>query len=250
MRRSRAGSPMGRMTSPRTRTGSQMAQMLPKRKKGPATSRMMPLKRRKGAPSVRMMLPKVKKRSPVGRMMPPKARPISRRGRMVSPGRRARTPITGAGMRRLVGMGLLATGAGVARWLSSRTARIARIRADLNRWTMVTIDCPPERLSSRADLPEPLARLGDAVDIKIARAPGDRGTELGARLREISTSGAGGIASRISGEDPRRTLRKALRHSKSLIETGEVMRPDWPPSTHPTPTGKLLELAGRRGGRL
>ncbi|GAA2108166.1 hypothetical protein GCM10009780_61870 [Actinomadura alba] len=115
---------------------------------------------------------------------------------------------------------------------------------------MVTILCPPERLSSRADLPEPLARLGDAVDIKIARAPGDRGTELGARLREAPSSGVGGIASRISGDDPRRMLRKALRHSKSLIETGEVMRPDWPPSTHPTPTGKLLELAGRRGGRL
>jgi hypothetical protein len=197
-----------------------------------------------------MMLPKVKKRSPIGRMMPPKARPTSPRGRRVSAGGRARTRTRGAGTRRLVGMGLLATGAGVARWLSSRTARIARSRADMNRWVMVTINCPPERLSSRADLPEPLARLGDAVDIKIARAPGDRGTELGARLREAPSSGVGGIASRISGDDPRRTLQKALRHSKSLIETGEVMRPDWPPSTHPTPTGKLLELAGRRGGRL
>jgi hypothetical protein len=153
-------------------------------------------------------------------------------------------------MRRLVGFGLLATGAGVARWLTSRTTQTTRDRTGRDRWMMVTINCPPERLSSRADLPEPIARLGDAVDIKIARAPGDHGTELGARLREAPPSGIGGIASRISGDDPRRTVRKALRHSKSLIETGEVMRPDWPPSTHPTPAGKLLELAGRRGGRL
>ncbi|MBC6457337.1 hypothetical protein [Actinomadura sp. HBU206391] len=153
-------------------------------------------------------------------------------------------------MRRLVGLGLLAMGAGAARWLTSRTAQPGRDRSGRNRWMMVTINCAPERLSSRADLPEPIARLGDAVDIKIARAPGDRGTELGARLREAPPSGMSGIASRITGDDPRRTVAKALRHSKSLIETGEVMRPDWPPSTHPTPTGKLLELAGRRGGRL
>jgi hypothetical protein len=34
-----------------------------------------------------------------------------------------------------------------------------------------------------------------------------------------------------------------------MIEAGEVLRPDWPPSAQPAPAGKLLEFAGRRGGR-
>jgi len=154
-------------------------------------------------------------------------------------------------MKRVVGVGgLLATGVGVARWLASRAAETTKERMTQNPWMMVTINCAPERLATRADLPEPIARLGDSVDIKISPAPGDRGTELGARLRDSSSMGGAGLASRISGDDPRRTVRKALRHAKSLIETGEVLRPDWPPPAHPTPAGKLLELAGRRGGRL
>ncbi|MCW2948251.1 MAG: putative integral rane protein [Actinoallomurus sp.] len=154
-------------------------------------------------------------------------------------------------MKRIVGgLGLLAAGMGVVRWLSSRPSEITRDRTPRNRWIMVTINCAPQRLASRADLPEPITRLGDAVDIKICPAPGDRGTELGARLRDFPRTRISGITTRNMDDDPRRMVEEALRHAKSLIETGEVLRPDWPPSTHPTPAGKLLELAGRRGGRL
>jgi hypothetical protein len=50
-------------------------------------------------------------------------------------------------------------------------------------------------------------------------------------------------------EDPRRVVERALRDAKAIIETGEVTRKDWPPSAQPAQVGKLLEFAGRRGGR-
>jgi hypothetical protein len=48
-------------------------------------------------------------------------------------------------------------------------------------------------------------------------------------------------------------VRAALRHSKMLIETGEVLQSDKPPTTRRTPTNLPLELAIRRAqkeGRL
>jgi hypothetical protein len=153
----------------------------------------------------------------------------------------------GGAMRRVVGLGMMAAGIGIARWLATRPGGPTLRRETTNPWEMVTINCAPQRLASRADLPEPIARLGDAVDIKISPAPGDRGTELGARLREPQT-GITGMAARIIGDDPRRTVRRALREAKSLIETGEVMRRDWPPTHRPTPTAKVMEFAHRRGG--
>jgi hypothetical protein len=152
-------------------------------------------------------------------------------------------------MKRIAGLALVTVGIGMVRWFAARRHEKARDRGARNRWLMITIDCPPERLASRSDLPEPIARLGDAVDTKVSRAPGDRGTELGARPSEVSSSGAGGVAG-FSGENFRRTVRWALRQSRSLIETGEVLIWDQPPAAYPRPTKKILELAGRRGGRL
>jgi ferredoxin-NADP reductase len=146
------------------------------------------------------------------------------------------------------GLALLAAGVGVARWMLSRS-QTTRDRAPRNRWIMVTINCSPQRLASRADLPEPITRLGDAVDIKIAPAPGDRGTELGARLRDLPRTKIAGMVTRRPEEDPRRMVEEALRQAKSIIEAGEVLRPEWPPSAQPAQGAKLLEFAGRRGGR-
>lgn len=151
------------------------------------------------------------------------------------------------------GLGLLAA-MGVARWMAARprTTRTltTRDRAPKNRWIMVTINCSPQRLASRADLPEPISRLGDAVDIKISPAPGDRGTELGARLREVPRTRIAGMVTRRSEEDPRHMVEQALRDAKAIIEAGEILRRDWPPAAQPAQVGKLLEFAGRRGGRL
>jgi hypothetical protein len=160
------------------------------------------------------------------------------------------TPAMSPTMKRVAGgLGLLAAGMGVARWAASRP-QMTRDRAPKNRWIMVTVNCSPQRLASRADLPDPITRLGDAVDIKIAPAPGDRGTEIGARLRDLPRTKIAGMVRRRPEEDPRLMVEEALREAKAIIEAGEVLRPDWPPSAQPIPAGKLLEFAGRRGGRL
>lgn len=113
---------------------------------------------------------------------------------------------------------------------------------------MVTINCPPERLSS-GRLPEPIARLGEAVEVMIRPAPGHRGTELGARLREPPARGRiAKAASRMAGGDPRRLVQAALREAKSLIETGEVLQPPMPPTTRRRRAGRLSELATQRAG--
>jgi hypothetical protein len=137
---------------------------------------------------------------------------------------------------------------GAVRWMASRPGR-TKDRTPKNRWIMVTINCPPQRLASRADLPEPITRLGDSVDIKVTPAPGDRGTELGARLHEFPRGRIAGMMARRPTYDARLMVEEALREAKAIIEAEEVLRPDWPPAPQPTPTGKLLEFTARRGGR-
>ncbi|MCZ9340950.1 hypothetical protein NGM37_24620, partial [Streptomyces sp. TRM76130] len=56
------------------------------------------------------------------------------------------------------------------------------------------------------------------------------------------------VPARLAGQDPRQELRRALRDAKALLEAGEVLRPDAPPTTRPTPGGKLMELVSRRSG--
>jgi len=106
------------------------------------------------------------------------------------------------------------------------------------RWRVVTVRCSPERIGTGADLPAPLAALGDRIAVRITPAPGDKGTELAARHRE-----------RVSDEEIGR-LRTALREAKQLIEVGEVTRVD--PAPHgvrkPTPQGAVLEGATARAG--
>ena len=176
-------------------------------------------------------------------------------GRMTSPmampariAERVPTTMTPNARRVAGGIGLLAAGVGVARWAAGRSGA-ARDRTPKNRWIMVTVNCSPQRLASRAALPAPITRLGDAVDIKIAPAPGDRGTELGARLRDLPRTKIVGMVARRAEEDPRRMVEQALRDAKAIIETGEVLRPDWPAMAQPAQGGELLEMAGRRGGR-
>jgi hypothetical protein len=155
-----------------------------------------------------------------------------------------------ADVKRVAGvLGMVVAGLAAIRWMAARP-RMSRARAPRNRWIMVTVNCSPQRLASRSDLPEPITRLGDAIDIKICPAPGDRGTELGARLRDLPRTTVSGMVDRRPAEDPRRVVERALREAKAMIEAGEVIRPDWPPSRQPAPqAGDLLEFAGRRGGR-
>jgi hypothetical protein len=91
------------------------------------------------------------------------------------------------------------------------------------------------------ELPAPLAELGDRIEVRVRPAPGGKGTELAARLRDQPSSGA--APSRLSGSDPQGDLRSALRRAKQLVEVGEVLAVD--PAPHgeraATPGGVLLE---------
>lgn len=121
-------------------------------------------------------------------------------------------------------------------------------REDASRWRVVTIYRKPDEVAPEGRLPEPLAQLGDAIEVQIREAPGDKGTELAARLRMPEPSGLTGTPARISGKDPRQAVRSALRESKQLVETGEVLKADTPPTTKPTIRGLPIDLAGRRAG--
>lgn len=119
-----------------------------------------------------------------------------------------------------------------------------------DRWHVVTVNRPEEAVAPGGRLPPPLAELGDEIEVQCGSAPGDRGTELAARLRRPVRPRA---VVRIAGKDPRQRLRKALRDAKSLVETGEVLSPHEPPTTRSTVTGLPVDAAVRlaRGeGRL
>jgi hypothetical protein len=56
------------------------------------------------------------------------------------------------------------------------------------------------------------------------------------------------VVRRLTGKDPRQDVRRPLRDVKSLVETGEVVRPDEPTTGKRTPGGALVRLATRRAG--
>jgi hypothetical protein len=151
---------------------------------------------------------------------------------------------------RVVGDGYSPSGAARA-WSAPGVGASAGGKTD--RWHAITVNRSPEEVAPEGQLPGPLAELGDDIEVQIRPAPGDRGTEIHARVCASVPSDAGGVRARVSGEDPRQSLRKALRETQWLLETGEVLKPDTQPTTKPTPGGKLLGLATGRSweeGRL
>ncbi|MFC6084580.1 hypothetical protein [Sphaerisporangium aureirubrum] len=152
-------------------------------------------------------------------------------------------------MRRAVfgAMALGGGGIGAMRWYTARRTR-ARAGRQGARWLTVTINRRPEEVVPDGRLPEPLARLGDTIEVQVREAPGDRGTELGARPVLQAPTGVDQVLARLGGEDPRQAVRRALRESKCLIETGEVLRPEPLGPRRPVPAGRTADLAARRGG--
>jgi hypothetical protein len=111
-----------------------------------------------------------------------------------------------------------------------------------SRWLVVTVarepaDVPTDRL------PLPLAEYGDRIEVRIARAPADKGTELAVRLRQEDPGG--------HRDGVRADLRAALRRAKQLIEVGEVLAVD--PAPHgkrtATPGGAVLEKATEKADK-
>ncbi|RCK69864.1 hypothetical protein DT076_07460 [Desertihabitans brevis] len=150
-------------------------------------------------------------------------------------------------------VGALGVGAGaLVRRLWARGS--AQAETSRERWLVVTVLLPEDEVAPAGRLPEPLAELGDRIEVEVRPAPGDKGTEIAARYRDPKEEHAG-LASRVEGESPRQQLRSALRRSKQLLEVGEVLRVS--PAPHgersATPGGALLEKVtevGRKEGRL
>jgi len=153
--------------------------------------------------------------------------------------------------RRLVSTGVLAAGGAAVvllRELQRRADAGAGEAADSrSRWRAVTVERSPEEVMPDG-LPGPLAELGDLVDVEVRPAPGDKGSELRARLRRPEPTGIASAAARLSGRDPRQRVRAALREAKQLIEVGEVLRVDPVPHGRrtATPGGALVDLATDR----
>ena len=129
---------------------------------------------------------------------------------------------------------MLAAGVATAAAVATRRRRTTDGQAD-ERWLVVTVNRSPAEVQD--SLPDELARWRDQVEIRIQPATGDKGTELRAMP---------------SGDVSRHELRLALRRAKSVLEAGEVVKPDTAP-THPGPMGRALQLVTNRaggGGRL
>jgi hypothetical protein len=116
-----------------------------------------------------------------------------------------------------------------------------------DRWLTVTINRAPGDIQPDK-LPPPLQAYGDRIETRIRPAPGDRGTELAVRLKEAQPEASHSVPARLAGQDPRQDVRRALREAKALLEAGEVLEPDTPPTTRETPGGKLVGLLTRRAG--
>ena len=151
-------------------------------------------------------------------------------------------------VRRVVVLAGVSAGVIAARRIATRQEGNGAAGQVPDRWHTVTVNRPPEEVAPEGRLPEPLAGLGDAVEVRIRPAPGGRGTEVAARLREGAPAGLGSVVARASGKDPRQDLRSALRQSRQLLETGEVLSADKPPTTRRTLRGLPLDLATRRAG--
>jgi hypothetical protein len=110
---------------------------------------------------------------------------------------------------------------------------------DPRRWRAVTVNRPIAELEGA--LPGPLAELGDAVEVRLQPAPGNKGTELHARL-------AGAGQGPIQGQEPLEALRSALRRAKQVAEVGYVLEADLNTTTKRTPLNEPLRQATKHAG--
>lgn len=138
--------------------------------------------------------------------------------------------------------------AGAAAVIGRRFIREDGAVQTTDRWHAVTINRSPDEIMPGGNLPGPLADLADQIEVQVRPAPGDKGTELAARVKGPVPAGVAELAARATGRDPRHPLRRALRQTKMLLETGEILQRDKPSTTKRTLTNLPLELAIMRSG--
>ncbi|MDR7301884.1 hypothetical protein [Haloactinomyces albus] len=117
------------------------------------------------------------------------------------------------------------------------------------RWHVVTINRPGDQVAvGGVTPPVPVRELGSAVEWQVRTAPGGKGTELAVRLRSAPPTGASAVLARLRGSDPRQEVRSALRKSKQLLETGDILRESHAVTIEPTLTNLPLRVAADRAG--
>ena len=120
-----------------------------------------------------------------------------------------------------VGLGVAGVAAGlVARSLVKKERDSDGDGAHPEGWKAVTVLGDADEFRSGGGYPEPLQRLAGSLEIRIDPAPGDKGFEVHARVREGADVDPAGDAD----GDPDAALRTALRDAKQVFETGEVLR--------------------------
>jgi hypothetical protein len=124
-------------------------------------------------------------------------------------------------------------------WATTRSALGGH--EDPHAWRTVTVNRPIEEVEDA--IPEPLANLHPQVEVVTRPAPGERGTEISARVY-AATPGA-------DGPDAA-TVRRALREVKQLLEVGWVTHPDANTTAEPTALNAPVRTAvavSRQEGR-
>lgn len=114
------------------------------------------------------------------------------------------------------------------------------------RWHPITVNRDIADITLDGPELQPLLDLGSSIELRLTPAPREQGTELAARLL------LDGISDKQAFEMLPK-LRAALRNAQWLLETGEILSPDKPSSTHRTLTSLPLDFVtrhAREGGRL
>jgi hypothetical protein len=122
------------------------------------------------------------------------------------------------GVKTAVAVGAVGIAAGVvARSLVKKKSESDGDSRHPEGWKAVTV--LGERAAFEEDgYPEPLRRIAEALEVRLQPAPGDKGFEVHARVKD-------GADEAVFGDDePDQALRTALRDAKQIFETGEVLR--------------------------
>lgn len=147
----------------------------------------------------------------------------------------------------MIGAAVLLGGTTIAVQQIIKQAR-KRLSQAYSRWHPITVNRDPANITLRSEELKPLMDLGEAIEIKIAPAPGGKGTEIAARLSDSDTPDKMSKKMKMLSK-----LRGALRKTQWLVETGEILSPDKPSSIRRSLTSLPLGFAIRRartGGRL
>ncbi len=120
--------------------------------------------------------------------------------------------------------------------------------ADPGGWLAVTALVDRGVVDAAGGVPGPLADLGDRIEVDVRPAPADKGTVIAARLVTSAESHDGRRPADGAAELQSR-LREALRETKQLLETGQVMRVDPQPAGRRTRTlaGRAIDVAQAHG---